>query len=158
LLWFANVLPSGSKPDRMSENVGYGVAGAGFVALVAGWVVMVPLLVIFMRGRSPEKGLFQVAGSLFLGTIVEALSAVGVMGMMWKRSDCACATFSGLALAMAFGVGFVVFGPAVMLLVLWRRSRVRVGGRCGACGADLRGQGYPAQCPACGVGWKPAAV
>ena len=140
----------------MGVGAAWGGGIVGGVVLLASWIVMTPLLVMFMRNRRPEKGLFQVASAIFLGTIVEGLSAVGIRAMMNKRSDCVCATFSGLALAATFAIGVVVFGPGVMLLVLWRRSRMRVGGLCAACGADLNGMGYPEKCPVCGVGWKAA--
>jgi hypothetical protein len=155
-LWWLDLLET--YEGAMAQTPVIALASIAVGVFLVTWCIMTPLLVTFLKKGSPEQRLVRIASALFIGTVVEALSAVGILAMISRKSSCVCATFSFAALLFAFGAGFVVFGPAVLLLVIWRRSRFRPGGLCPVCGGKLGRAEFDDQCPHCGAGWKTASV
>jgi hypothetical protein len=126
----------------------------GLIAILAVWAVSTPLIVAFMQRGHRDQRLCQIAASIFLGTVVEALASISVMRLIARKQDCVCATFSFLAAFLSMAIGFILLGPAIFLVIFWRRSRLGHRTRCQACGYVLPPLAHRDRCPICGAGWK----
>jgi hypothetical protein len=126
--------------------------------LLVNWAVAAPLLARFVRRRGPEDGLGRIAAWLFTGSVVEAAAVIPLDVMIRRKSNCYCAEGTLWTLTICWGIGGFALGPAVWLIPLAKRRKRWYGGRCAACGYDMRACMSAERCPECGAGWRSPQV
>ncbi|MGD9689090.1 MAG: hypothetical protein AB7K52_00945 [Phycisphaerales bacterium] len=125
-----------------------------WVCVGGSWLVMTPLIWVFVRRGERETALSRVASQVFMGTVIEAAAVVPIDVMIRRKQDCYCEHGTMWALVVCIGVGTVAAGPAAWLPMLARRRKRWYRHRCGACGYDMRGSLKAERCPECGCGWR----
>jgi hypothetical protein len=133
-----------------------GFLTATAATLLVNWAVATPLLARFVRKRGVDDGLGRVAAWLFTGSVIEAAAVIPLDVMVRRKTDCYCGEGTLWTLTICWGIGGLALGPAVWLIPLAKRRKRWYGGRCAACGYDMRGSMTTERCPECGIGWKPA--
>ncbi len=135
----------------------------GFYALAilgglgVGWMVGTPLIAAFVRAGPRETRLQRLAARLFLGTVIEAVAIIPLDVMVRRRTDCYCGEGTFWSLTFCGSVGVLMLGPGIFLL-LGRRRKRWLAGRCEICDYDMSGCMDAGRCPECGAGWKKDAV
>lgn len=120
---------------------------------LVGWGLATPLLMRFAKRHPGDSALDKLAARLLLGTIFEVAAIIPFDVMARRRNNCYCFEPSFFALIAAASAGFIVFGPAVFLIVGRRRAKA-FSTVCPACEYDMSGFPHALCCPECGAGWK----
>jgi len=90
--------------------------------IVVSWIIWSTLLCIFVRRRKRDpRALVKITGWLFAGSLVELLLSIPLFIMVNKKTDCYCATGSFGALIMAVFTSLWLFGPWMVILLVWKR-------------------------------------
>jgi hypothetical protein len=121
--------------------------------LSGGWLVGTPLIAAFVRAGPRESRLQRLAARLFLGTVVEAVAIIPLDVMVRRKTSCYCGEGTFWSLTFCGSVGVLMLGPAVFLL-LGRRRKRWLSGRCEVCEYDMSGCMDAERCPECGAGWR----
>jgi hypothetical protein len=120
----------------------------------ASWLISIPLIIAFMRRGHPESIMTRIAAALFLGSAIEVVASIPIIGLAERRESCVCANASFWAIVFSIMTGSIVLGPMILLLIVARRSRAVSRGLCPVCRYDLRQLPNRDRCPQCGAGWR----
>lgn len=153
-LWGLGVIPDDEVGSGMHPGIAIVVGISGLLLVLTSWIVSTPLLVAFMRKGEPERQLSRIAARIFLGSVVEVIAALPVLGMLKNKRACSSNTFSFNVGLFAIMIGTLMLGPMILLVILSRRSRAASHRRCAACGHDMSAVANRDRCPACGAGWS----
>lgn len=119
------------------------------------WLVWSVLLLVFVKRQSQDpRPLVRLTSWLFAGSIIELLLLIPLNIMIARRSDCYCATGSFIALIFSVLASLWLFGPFMVILLVWRR-RPWTKDHCFHCGYPRKIQGASV-CSECGVDFKRA--
>ncbi|MBC8309981.1 MAG: hypothetical protein ISR75_01900 [Phycisphaerales bacterium] len=114
------------------------------------WVIWSTLLFIFiLRGKRDPSPLVKLTGWLFAGSLVELLLSIPLFLMVRRKTDCYCATGSFGALIMSVFTSLWLFGPFMVILLVWRK-RPWSKDHCVHCGYPKRVSGANV-CSECGI-------
>ncbi len=123
-----------------------------WVILVASWIVWSICLIVFvLRKKRDPSILVKVTSWLFAGSLVEFLLSIPLAIMVARRSNCYCATGSFIALSLSFFATLWLFGPCMVILLVWRKRpwtkdhcmncgyprKLAHGDVCSECGTEL---------------------
>lgn len=103
------------KEDEIQE-------GFFWIFLIASWILWTIFLLIFMhRKKRDPSALVKVTSWLFAGSLIEFLLSIPFAIMVARRSNCYCATGSFFTLALSFLASLWLFGPLMIILLVWRK-------------------------------------
>jgi hypothetical protein len=103
------------KQDEINESFFW-------IILWASWAVWTICLLIYVhrQNRDPST-LVRCTSWLFAGSLVEFLLSIPLAIMVARRSNCYCATGSFVSLALSFVAAIWLFGPFMIILLVWRK-------------------------------------
>ncbi len=121
-------------------------------SIAISWIIWSTLLFVFIRRRKRDPAaLVKITGWLFAGSLVELLLSIPLFLMVRRKTDCYCATGSFGALIMSVFTSLWLFGPFMVILLVWRKrpwskdhcihcgypQKVQTATICSECGIEL---------------------
>jgi len=103
------------KEDEMQE-------GFFLIFLGSSWIVWTICLLIFVnRKKRDPSSIVKCTSWLFAGSIIELLLSIPLAILVARRSNCYCSTGSFFSLSLSFLAALWLFGPFMVILLVWRR-------------------------------------
>jgi hypothetical protein len=103
------------KEDEMQE-------GFFLIFLGSSWIVWTICLLVFVnRKKRDPSSIVKCTSWLFAGSIIELLLSIPLAILVARRSNCYCSTGSFFSLSLSFLAALWLFGPFMVILLVWRR-------------------------------------
>ncbi len=126
---------------------------AFWMSICAGWLLWLPILLIFARRKGPRRLHEKIIVLLLAGTVLETLVIVPIDVMVRRRTDCYCGTGSFFALCISVWAWLWLTGPGIILAITAKRRRFIAETHCLNCGYT-KGPSPGPVCPECGYDWS----
>lgn len=96
--------------------------GFFFVVLGVSWLFWTVVLLTFVnRKKRDPSALVRITSWLFAGSIIEFLLSIPLAILVSRRTNCYCSTGSFIALIISFLSAIWLFGPFMIIVIIWRK-------------------------------------